>query len=88
MKLHHRLLVWLLIFGFGIGLAGLALAWTAGEVRRIEDPETALREAWQRARSRGGYRFNANLEQTSIPLALPENVGRQSKSQSVFLEPV
>ncbi|MEI7900550.1 MAG: thrombospondin type 3 repeat-containing protein [bacterium] len=49
-------------------------------------PEQALQQAWQRAKESGSYRFNADVQQTTIPLPTLANVGRQSKQQTVRIE--
>lgn len=82
---------WLIVFI--LGLAGLLLAFyqptvvtsASGELggkylqvkAKSPSPERALQQAWQNAQDAGSYRFISDIDQTLVPRALPEMIGRQ-----------
>ena len=49
-------------------------------------PQQRVQRAWELAKQAGSYHFAARIDQTSIPLPVPSNVGKQSRQQSVRLE--
>ncbi len=84
MKFHtarHRRELLAIVLLIGV-LAGLTLhpAWTRAAA---PDPVTA---AWQHATSAGNYRFTSDLTQTTLPLATIANVGRTSRTETLYLE--
>lgn len=50
------------------------------------DSRAQIRQAWNNARAAGGYTFRAQIVQTTIPLAIPANIGRSSKQQTLQIE--
>ncbi|MEM8857621.1 MAG: hypothetical protein AAGD96_04835, partial [Chloroflexota bacterium] len=45
-----------------------------------------LQSIWRNVQSRGEYRFTADISQTSIPSAIPSNIGRSSTTDRYYLE--
>lgn len=68
-----------LILGAVLGLA-LAPAWA-----QATSPD-AVTAAWQRATAAGNYRFTSDLTQTTLPLATVANVGRTSRTETLYLD--
>jgi hypothetical protein len=52
------------------------------------DARGEIQNAWQTARSTGGYSFRADLIERAIPLAQTSNVGRTSKEYTYHIEGV
>jgi hypothetical protein len=49
-------------------------------------PEQVVQRAWDLVKRSGSYRFTAQVDQVSVPLPLPSNVGKGSRQQSARLE--
>lgn len=90
MKAGHRNPALGLLFTSALlGLGMVLLAQTAllqGSASSPPPPEQAVQRAWDLVREAGSYHFSADIVQTTVPLALIGNVGRQSKQESVHLE--
>lgn len=61
----------------------VSLAWPRATSALRSNGLTA---AWNRARAVGAYRFSASVKQTTVPEPTVLNVGRATKTQTVYLE--
>jgi hypothetical protein len=62
------------------GLCSLFVIWQT--VWATPDP---LQQAWQRARAAGSYHFSSDVTQHTIPVAKSTNIGRQSRTERIYL---
>jgi hypothetical protein len=52
----------------------------------VPSPAHSLKQVWDRAKASGAYHFSADIVQTTTPLATVDNVGRQSKQDTLHVE--
>ena len=74
----------------------VAIGSTAGALGQVLSPHNstttpppaadALSTAWDRARATGSYHFDGDVQQVTLPSAIPANVGRTSRSDQFHLE--
>jgi hypothetical protein len=84
-----RLCFFFLAFGVTLMLLFLALFPTGRRIAPASaapNPQHVVQRAWELVRQAGSYSFTAQVDQVSIPLPLPSNVGRHSQQQSALLE--
>jgi subtilisin-like proprotein convertase family protein len=78
-------------FGRSLMMVGLLLALAAAGlsgVKAAEDPSPmqAVQRAWRRAVQAGAYNFRTEVVQTTYPAPVLSNVGRNSRSESIYME--
>lgn len=66
----------------------LAGGWRMAMAVNAAQPDAAaeLARAWQRAQAAGSYRFTADIVQQVRPAATVENIGRQSRQDTLYVE--
>ena len=80
---RHLLLVSAILFALALMMAVPVLV-SAGE--KAEPPDKIVRDAWEKARESGAYRFTSDIVQLSIPAATLENIGNTSHEDRFYLE--
>jgi hypothetical protein len=71
--------------------AGLDARWEQVHPRlpsalAAPSPEDEVQAAWRRVRESGAYHFSADIRQTTVPRSTISNVGRPSKTETLYLE--
>lgn len=84
---------WKPLAGVGLLLLGLLLyqQWAGaalGATARDDAAAARVAQAWQNVRNSQQYTFNADIAITNIPLPTAGNIGRFSKTDSLYLEGV
>ena len=74
-------IVGIVIIGAVIGVVVMPKLIQANTV-----PPDPVAAAWVRARNSGGYRFDGDVVQVTLPSAIPANVGRSSRTNEIHLE--
>ena len=69
-----------------LGLAFSPVVMPGVQVLAGPSPQQVVQRAWELSRQAGAYRFTAQVDQFTVPLPIPSNVGKQSKQQSIRLE--
>jgi hypothetical protein len=67
-------------------VAALQVAKPLVPASTAPDPQVVVMRAWELVKQSGSYHFVAQVDQVSIPLSIPINVGKESRQQSVRLE--
>ncbi len=87
-KKSHLPIKWLvgsLLMMLGLSLL-TSLAATAASAHSNRAAEQAVDAVWQRVRQSGAYQFGAEVTQTQTPRPTVVNAGRESKSNTLYLE--
>lgn len=77
------------IFLFALLLVALALpglAWASVSQAQAREADTHPEAVWKRVRQVGRYHFDVDITQTTLPLPRVENIGRESKTQRLYLQ--
>ena len=90
-KKHHRKQIvrrrWALVLSAGLLVVVLLIALPPLGLNAAESTvQDEVQRVWDAVRASGTYQFTADIVQTTIPLPLPENIGRSSKQQAFHLE--
>ncbi|MFZ6027824.1 MAG: LamG-like jellyroll fold domain-containing protein [Chloroflexota bacterium] len=75
------------IFSLAMLLLALSLwAWANPWRAQAQGIDTQPEAVWERVRRLGRYDFSVDIAQTTLPLPKVENIGRESKTQRLYLQ--
>lgn len=88
MKVSSKVLIGLVLCAV-ISVPVVAFLQPLAPLQALQIPPSArdgLRRIWERARESGAYRFSADIDQTSTPVASVVTVGRQTRRDRLHIE--